>query len=78
LRVIATLSETPMWPAIAVTPEGAGSRVVLAANIEPDALANSFEEHALGLLCAAKRTLEQTPSTTQMDTNKSTKEGQLS
>ena len=63
LRVIATLSETPMWPAIAITPEGAGSRVVLAASIEPEGLANSFEAHAMGLLCAAKRTLEQTPGT---------------
>ncbi len=52
--------------------------MILAASIEPEGLANSFEAHAMGLLCTAKRTLEQAPSPSQLDANKSTKEGQQS
>jgi uncharacterized membrane protein len=57
-RVLAALTATPHQPAIDVVPDGSGSRVLITARIEPDALGASIESEIIAAICRTKRRLE--------------------
>lgn len=62
VRVAASLAASPWRGALRVEPAGAGSRVVLAARIEPEGLARAVEALAVDDLCRLKASFEHPPT----------------